>query len=159
MATFPSGVAIVTSFSTDGLPSGMTCSALCSVTTTPPTLLVCLRRGGPTLKAVLQHALFSVNLLHADAVEAARLFASGDVLRFSRVRWSMPADSGGPHLPNAAHTVADCAISHTHDAGDHTAVFGEVLRVRGYRTCDPLLYGLRQYQPWTTPSKPRSVTP
>ncbi|QXE38473.1 flavin reductase family protein [Streptomyces sp. GMY02] len=159
MATFPSGVAVVTAFDTSGLPWGMTCSSLCSVTTAPPTLLVCLRQGGPTLAAALQHSLFSVNLLQSDAMEAAELFSSGDPLRFSRVRWSTPDDSGGPHLPDAAHTVADCGVSHTHDAGDHTAVFGEVLRVRRYRACAPLLYGLRQYQPWTTPHRTRSATP
>src|SRR6266540_7393763 len=53
MASFPSGVAIVTATGSDGKPYGMTCSSLCSVALTPPTLLVCMRNGSPTLDAVL----------------------------------------------------------------------------------------------------------
>ncbi|MBC2906555.1 flavin reductase family protein [Streptomyces sp. PSKA01] len=38
----------------------MTCSALCSVTGTPPTLLVCLRRENPTLDAIVRCGRFAV---------------------------------------------------------------------------------------------------
>ena len=43
MASFPSGVTIVTAAGGDGRPYGMTCSSLCSVAMTPPTVLVCLQ--------------------------------------------------------------------------------------------------------------------
>jgi flavin reductase (NADH) len=63
MSEFPTGVAVVTSLDHDGEPRGMTCSALCSVTGTPPTLLVCLCRESPTLNAVIRCGRFAVNFL------------------------------------------------------------------------------------------------
>ena len=40
MASFPSGVAIVTTTTGDGTPRGLTTTAVCSVSADPPTVLV-----------------------------------------------------------------------------------------------------------------------
>ncbi|GLZ28507.1 FMN reductase (NADH) RutF [Lentzea sp. NBRC 105346] len=146
MASFPTGVAVVTAF--DGSsPRGMTVSSLCSATLTPPTLLVCLRAESPTLSAVLCGGVFSVNLLHANAQPVAELFASGDPDRFKRVGWISGA--GGPHLVDDAHMVADCKISKTSLVGDHVVVFGEVMTITSPADHDvPLLYGLRRFSSW-----------
>jgi len=151
MAAFPTGVAVVASFERDGRPWGMTCSALCSVTLDPPTLLVCLRNGGPTLAAVRHRRAFTVNLLHRDARATAELFASGDPDRFARTRWSAPAGSAGPHLVAAAHAVADCRVSRICQVGDHAVVFGEVYRAVQHHRLAPLLYGLHRYAIWPPP--------
>jgi amino acid adenylation domain-containing protein len=150
MASFPSGVTIVTAAGGDGRPHGMTCSSLCSVAMTPPTLLVCLRDGSPTLDAVLARAAFTVNLLHGRARPAADLFASGKPDRFDRVTWRHDDAAAGPHLIEHAHVIADCDVSGTALVGDHVVVFGTVVRVsRGVNDEPiPLLYGLRQYSSW-----------
>ncbi|MBB4926125.1 flavin reductase family protein [Kitasatospora kifunensis] len=151
MSTFPSGVAIVTTPDLDGQPWGMTCSSVCSVAVEPPTLLVCLREGSPTLAAMLRSSTFAVNLLHARARAAADLFASGAPHRFDLVRWSADLEAAGPHLTDDAHAIADCRISQTVSVGDHVVVFGEVSRVKHPATADrsPLLYGLRKYASWS----------
>lgn len=95
----------------DGKPYGMTCSSLCSVALTPPTLLVCLRGGSPTLDAVLVRAAFTVNLLHDRARPAADLFASGKPDRFGQIAWRHDDAAGGPHLIEHAHVIADCDVS------------------------------------------------
>ncbi|QKW35621.1 flavin reductase family protein [Actinomadura sp. NAK00032] len=146
MRGFPTGVAVVTALGPDGRARGMTCSSLCSVSLAPPTLLACLREGSPTLAAVLVRGAFAVNLLHADARRTAELFASGAPDRFDRVAWR--AGAAGPHLPAAAHAVADCAVRSPVPAGDHVVVFGEVYAVTGYDDRGPLLYGLRRYGSW-----------
>ncbi|MFD8012202.1 flavin reductase family protein [Streptomyces sp. NPDC058955] len=147
MTAHPAGVTIVTTVAADGRPWGMTCSSLCSVSLEPPTLLVCLREGSPTLAALLQVSAFSVNLLHEGAGPVADLFASGAPDRFDRVRWTPEAESGLPHLIEDAHTIADCRVSDTRQVGDHVVVFGEVVRVggRSNRAAAPLLYGMRRY--------------
>lgn len=147
MAGFPTGVSIVTALDPDGAPWGMTCTSLCSVALDPPTLLVCLRRGSPTLDAVLGAGSFSVNLLHQRARPTAELFASGDVDRFRRVRW-VPAPVGGPHLLDAAHTLADCVVAAEQAVGDHSVVMGKVVEVSCLRPPAPLLYGMRRYGSW-----------
>jgi len=151
MSTFPSGVAIVTTSDLDGQPWGMTCSSVCSVAVEPPTLLICLRTGSPTLAAMLRRSTLAVNLLHARGKAAADLFASGTPHRFDRVRWSADGEAGGPHLIDDAHAIADCRITGTVSASDHTVVFGKVFRVEHLTADDrsPLLYGLRQYSSWS----------
>jgi flavin reductase (DIM6/NTAB) family NADH-FMN oxidoreductase RutF len=149
MAGFPTGVAIVTTTKPDGRPWGMTCSSVCSVTTEPPTLLVCLRRESPTLAALLRQRSFAVNLLHESARDVAELFASGTADRFDRVRWRSDPASGGPHLVEHSHVIGDCRVSGTELVGDHIVVFGEVLRVTHQPPRrSPLLYGMRGYASW-----------
>lgn len=148
MATFPTGVGVITAMGIDGHPWGMTCSSLCSVTLEPPTLLVCLRRGSPTLHAILVTQTFALNLLHHEARSTAELFASGKPDRFAQVAWHMPAPCKGPHLVDAAHAIADCQVVHTEIMGSHMVVFGEVHQVTRQSERAPLLYGFRRFTRW-----------
>ncbi|MEU5864340.1 flavin reductase family protein [Nonomuraea sp. NPDC047529] len=154
MSTFPSGVAVVTVTDPDGRPRGMTCSSVCSVTLDPPTLLVCARSLSPTLHAMLKTEQFTVNLLHAHARDTAELFASGAADRFDRVRWSARPAYGGPHLVEESHSVADCRVARTVEAGDHIVVFGEVYGIEWCAPAVPLLYGLRAYSSWRPGTEP-----
>ncbi|GAA3283626.1 flavin reductase family protein [Dactylosporangium vinaceum] len=147
MSEFPTGVSVVTALD-DGQPRGMTCSSVCSVTIKPPTLLVCLRAASPTLDAVQRSGTFAVNLLHGKAQPTAELFASGDPDRFDIVKWVLPEPAGGPHLPEDAHTVADCRVSHTRSVGEHVVVFGEIFGITPATADPPLLYGRRQFATW-----------
>lgn len=158
MTQFPSGVAIVTTTDAGGQPRGMTCSSLCSVTAAPPTLLVCLRSGSPTLEAVQRKATFAVNLLHEHARPVAELFASGAADRFDRISWDADPDSGGPHLTGHANAIADCRVSLAQPVGGHVVVFGEIFRVSNLWKTAPLLYGLRQYTSWPTTRQPVNTT-
>ncbi|MFF5937271.1 flavin reductase family protein [Streptomyces sp. NPDC012508] len=150
MSGFPTGVCVVTSVDAAGAPWGMTCSSVCSVALAPPTLLVCLRSGSPTLAAALDRGAFTVNLLHEGAQDAAELFASGNPHRFDLLPWEQDADASGPHLVRDAHTVADCVVSLTQTIGDHVIVFGEAHRIVRHRQRPPLLYGLRQFRAWSS---------
>ncbi|MER7702100.1 flavin reductase family protein [Kitasatospora sp. NPDC097605] len=148
MSGFPTGVAVTTTY-LDGVPRGMTCSSMCSVTLEPPTLLVCLRVGSPTLEAIVKSGAFAVNLLHESARETARLFASGNPDRFDLIDWESAPDSAGPHLVRDAGTVADCEVALTQRVGDHVTVFGGVRRITDRDPRPPLLYGLRQFRSWS----------
>ena len=149
MSTFPTGVAVVTAADTDGTRWGMTCSSVCSVTLSPPTLLVCLRDTSPTLAAVLRTGCFALNLLPARARAVAELFSSGAADRFDRIASRTPHGAAGPHLADA-HAIADCVLAGTQDVGDHVVVFGKVTGVTmaGEAGQRPLLYGLRRYAGW-----------
>ena len=148
MAAFPTGVGVITSIGDDGHPWGMTCTSICSVTLEPPTLLVSLRQGSPTLKALLASGTFALNLLHGNARPTAELFASGDPDRFTRVAWDMPITGKGPHLTDAAHAIADCQVIHTETIGTHIVVFGKVHQITQQFDICPLLYGFRHYMRW-----------
>ena len=49
MASFPTGVAIVTTLDAQGAPRGLTTTAVSSVSAHPPTVLVCVDLGRLTL--------------------------------------------------------------------------------------------------------------
>ncbi|MER5220682.1 flavin reductase family protein [Streptomyces flaveus] len=149
MATFPSGVSVVTTLDADAVPRGLTCSSLASVTLSPPTLVVCIRTASPTLRALLDQGQFALNLLHERARAASDLFASGAPDRFERTEWRLPLGARGPHLTAAAHAIADCRVVETVAFGDHTAVFAAADRVTVRPTAQPLLYGLRRYAGWS----------
>jgi len=148
MARFPTGVGVITTFGSDGRPWGMTCTSMCSVTLEPPTILVCLRRGSPTLEALLSRGRFALNLLNHTGQPAAELFASGAPDRFARIDWHHDEGCGGPHLTRASHDTADCRVARAERVGDHIVVFGEVERVTQRSDTPPLLFGLRQYAAW-----------
>jgi len=148
MRGFPTGVAVVTAIDQAGQPWGMTCSSVCSVTLEPPTLLVCLRDGSPTLAAMLGGGQFAVNLLHDGGQAAAELFSSGRPDRYDHVRWRLLAGHAGPHLHDDAHTIADCQIRTTFGVGDHMVVFGEAYQITRRPDRQPLLYGRRRYASW-----------
>ncbi|MFE5810269.1 flavin reductase family protein [Streptomyces sp. NBC_01232] len=149
MSEFPTGVCAVTARDLDGEPWGMTCSSVTSVALAPPTLLVNLRVGSPTLRSLLNSGSFSVNFLHAEAQETAELFASGNPDRFALTPWEQPPGPGGPHLVRDAHTVADCEVVLTQRMGDHVTVYGEVRRISRQHSLPPLLYGQRQFRSWS----------
>lgn len=151
MATFPTGVGVVAAVGRDGRPWGMTCTSIASVALEPPCLLVCLRRGSPTLDAVVGHGGFALNLLQAGARGDAELFASGDPDRFQRVAWTMDPGAEGPHLHDVAHSTADCRLIRQISVGDHAVVFGEVTRITERGDARPLMYGLHEFAQWPEP--------
>ena len=149
MSRFPTGIAVVTAMDSLGRPRGMTCSSLCSVSLHPPTLLVCIREGSPTLTAMLACSTFAVNFLHSGAQRIAELFASGRPDRFDLVDWELDGHDAGPHLPGTAHTIADCRVLRSERICDHSVVFGEVYRLSPWNGETPLLYGLHRYRGWS----------
>jgi flavin reductase (DIM6/NTAB) family NADH-FMN oxidoreductase RutF len=147
MAAFPAGVAVVTAADEDGQRFGMTCTAVSSVSVSPPTLLVCIQHSSRTLAVLRRTGSFAVNLLDDQARTVAELFAGRGPDRFEHVAWTARPGCGGPHLAHDAHSVADCRVTGSVSVADHVVVFGEVFRVttgNGARP-RPLVYGMREY--------------
>ena len=159
MTAFPTGVGVVTTFGADGQPYGMTCTAICSVTLEPPTLLVSLRQESRTLRAVLACERFALNLLDEESRSTAELFSSHVADRFASVSWDMPPGGAGPHLSCAAHSIADCRVVQTLPIGDHTVVFAETRRITSLSRPRPLMYGQRRYLRWSDGGMVQSPPP
>ena len=97
MASFPSGVAIVTTVDPDGTPRGLTTTAVSSVSAHPPTILVCVDLGSRTLSALRGRRRFVVNFVGRGRSPLGLLFASKADDKFERVAWR-PTESGIPLL-------------------------------------------------------------
>ncbi|MEV4889411.1 flavin reductase family protein [Nonomuraea sp. NPDC055795] len=146
MSRFPTGVAVITALDAAGVPQGMTCSSVTSVTLHPPTILVCLRIGSATQCAVRQSGAFAVNLLHGEARATAELFSGPAPDRFGAVRW-IRSESGLPWLADDAFAMAECQVSRVLRHGDHEVIFGRLVGVV-MRPGTPLLHGMRSYSVW-----------
>ena len=144
MAKLGAAVNIVT---TDGAAgrAGFTASAVCSVTDSPPTLLVCLNRGASVYESVIANGVLAVNTLAPDHRELSHLFGGKTPMpeRFAAAAWGV-GETGAPLLEGAAVSF-DCRIAKLVDVGSHTVLFCEVMGVHGLSREDGLIYFNRGY--------------
>lgn len=140
------GVAVVTSRHADGSPSGMTATAVCSVSLAPPLVLACLDLGANTHRAVEASGIFAVNLLAGGDAGLARRF-SGE--RGGKFRGLAVAEAvtGAPLLERGLG-YCDCSVVEAVPAGDHTIFVGRVEAAATHAPEDggPLLYYLGRYR-------------
>lgn len=145
MASFPTGVAVVTAPAEDG-PRGMTCSSLTSVCLKPATLAVCLHTASSTRAAALRHGRFAINLLNAGAEHAARVFSTDVPDRFALVGWR-DSGTGLALLVDDACAYAECSVRDSVEVGDHTMMFGTVTDSRVLPVA-PLVYARQSFRCW-----------
>lgn len=140
MSRLAAGVSIVTSIDAEGVPRGLTATAVCSVSLEPPLALASLSTGSTTHAAVESAGAFVLNLLGRGEEELARRFARATDEKFSGVAWEKGV-TGCPTIPEAL-AVCECALERTVAAGDHTLFLGRVVRVSVNHDVanDPLIY-------------------
>jgi 3-hydroxy-9,10-secoandrosta-1,3,5(10)-triene-9,17-dione monooxygenase reductase component len=138
-AQFATGVAVVTTSTPEG-DFGVTVSAFTPLTLEPPQVIVCLARTSSTWQAISQARVFAVNVLAADQLPLARLFATKQRDKFRQ----MPVISrqgivGVPVLDGALSTL-ECGLAEAIMRDTHMVLIGEVVRMRHDRTKAPALY-------------------
>lgn len=126
MARLGAAVNIIT---TDGPAgrAGFTASAVCSVTDTPPTLLVCLNRSASVWPTFRDNGYLCVNTLAAGHEDLSTLFGGKTPMeqRFAAAEWHTLA-SGSPLLDGATVSF-DCKISQVVSVGTHDILICEAL--------------------------------
>jgi flavin reductase (DIM6/NTAB) family NADH-FMN oxidoreductase RutF len=127
MSAFPSGVSVVTARDEKGLPRGLTCSSLCSLSMDPPMMLACVNRRNGSLAAIRASGGFAVNLLRAGRGVVSDEFASASEDKFARVRWRPSPRSGLPWLLDDSLAFVDCRLVADLAAGSHTILVGLVV--------------------------------
>jgi flavin reductase len=125
--------------------AGFTASAVCSVTDSPPTLLVCLNRSASIYETFIGNGTLCVNTLSPSHEELSRLFGGKTPVdeRFAGASWAL-SDAGSLILEGAA-VAFDCRIMKTTDVGSHTVFFCEVIAVTLNEQADGLIYFDRTY--------------
>lgn len=148
MSRLPAAVNIIT---TDGPAGrgGFTASAVCSVTDSPPTLLVCMNRSVSSFDAFQTNGVLCVNTLSAAQQDLSGIFAGftgvDGVARFESGRWDTLA-TGAPVLAGAM-VAFDARITDMVEKGTHLVLFAEVEAIRLEEGVDEaLLYFARDYR-------------
>lgn len=127
---------------------GMTATAVCSVTDTPPRLLVCINRTAQSYEHFLTSRVLAVNTIHAVDQEIAAVFAgAGGIkdmdIRFSHGRWDV-LETGAPVLASAI-SVFDCRITEVSRQETHDILLCDVVGLRVAEQPEPLLYFDRRF--------------
>ncbi|MGF6175685.1 cob(II)yrinic acid a,c-diamide reductase [Ensifer sp. 4252] len=126
---------------------GVTITASCSVSDSPPTVLVCLNGANPRNDIFVRGDSFALNLLGDGHRALAHAFSGRDQLdmdrRFALGQWTQLA-TGSPILVNAT-AAFDCRLIEVKTIATHLVLFGEVVDVALGPARPPLIYVDRGY--------------
>jgi len=146
MASFPSGVVVLTAFGHDALPRGLTVSAFCAVSLEPPLALACIDKTSNTLPAVQHTGGFTANILAAGREQLARRMATKVTDKFDAINWRHPESPiGGPILEEDAAAYAVCTLRDTIEAGDHWVLIVLVTEGGHRDGIAPMIFSRRGY--------------
>jgi flavin reductase len=140
MRRLASGVSLVTTLH-EGQRHGLIATSVCSVSTEPPSLLVCVNRSAMTHAMIHAAGRFCVNLLASSDNETARRFSDPHArdLRFEGRDWTTLL-TGAPALVGALASF-DCEIATAHRSGSHTIFVGNVIATELWHDdISPLIY-------------------
>jgi flavin reductase (DIM6/NTAB) family NADH-FMN oxidoreductase RutF len=146
MSRVASTVSIVCTDGTHGV-AGFTCSAVCSVTDEPPTIMVCVNRKSAANAVIKANGVLCVSSLGADQIELSQMFAGVGrvpmVERFAGPNWAVLA-TGSPYCKNS-RVALDCRVADIREVGTHSVIFAEVLSTAHAGGDEPLIYHSRNY--------------
>jgi flavin reductase (NADH) len=153
MACLPAAVNVIT---TDG-PSGrcgLTASAVCSVTDSPPTMLVCINQTSYVHDVLRENRSVCINVLAGEYQELARDFAGmtscGMDERFARHAWK----PGRSDVPVLSHAIANLegTIVELKSVGSHSVMFVQIDDITVRTDGDGLIYFARQFHRLARPT-------
>lgn len=150
MANLPAAVNIVTTGGPGGR-CGITATAVCSVSDTPPTLLFCINRSSSTVAAFEQNQRLCVNVLPGEGDELARHFAGMSGLsmeeRFAAADW-LHEDADGAAQPRLATALVRLSgrIREMTQVGTHAVIFAEIDDIAIRNDADALVYFDRHFR-------------
>jgi flavin reductase (DIM6/NTAB) family NADH-FMN oxidoreductase RutF len=133
-------VSVVTAFD-DARPHGTTVSAFCSLSLTPPMVLVALDEGSALLQVLRGTSRFGLNVLSRCQDAIAGKFATKGDDKFDAVVWE--SRSGVPHITGSACWFA-CDVEQFVAGGDHTVIMGRVIETHD-ADLPPLTYHRRGF--------------
>ena len=137
LGRFASGVTILTVRDGAGNDHGMTVSAFCSASLTPPLVLACVDKTADMHAILSKASHFGISILAEGQEALSRRFAELPSGRFDGIGFSR-GDTGVVLLDDAiAHL--ECKRLNRYEAGDHAAFLGEVERAET-RGSHPLMY-------------------
>lgn len=128
MSHLAAPVTVVTGRDPQGRPTGLTVSAVMSVSAIPPLVAVGVARASGCHPALVTGREFSVNVLAPPSRSTALRFATPGVDRFAGREVTAWQGSDLPYLGDAAVALR-CSLERVVTAGDHDLLLGMVTDV------------------------------
>ena len=131
-----------------GYRNGLTATAVCTVSDSPPTVLACVRRNVKAHDVIVNSGCFSINFLSAEQEDVAVQFSGAQGVcgedRFSVGNWSTGMN-GAPILADCVCTI-ECQLVGTQLVATHTIILGELIDCQKRESERALLYRRGRYQ-------------
>ncbi|XWY21255.1 4-hydroxyphenylacetate 3-monooxygenase, reductase component [Bisgaard Taxon 45] len=148
MAKLAAGVNIITTNGTAG-KCGITATAVCSVTDTPPTIMVCINKNSEMNPVFQRNKRLCINVLSAEQVDLAQHFAGfkGSCMdeRFEWAVWHEKHDPTAPPSLNNALANLTGTIVDMRDIGTHSMFLVELDDIQVSEQGQALVYFSRQF--------------
>lgn len=138
MATFPTGVTIVTTIDRQGVPAGLTVNTFSSLSLDPPMVLFCLDRAAGSRTALEEAGGFAVNILSEEQAALSQRFATRRDDRWQGIDWHK-GPTGWPVFAESC-AVIECQTADIWPGGDHLIFTGLIKHLVLHETRKPLLY-------------------
>lgn len=144
MSMLTSAVNVVTTTGVSGR-YGFTASAVCSVTDTPPTLLVCMNKNASSHRHFVENKILAVNVLGAQHQPVSTAFSSpmSPEERFQHGVWTA-LETGSPILEDALVNL-DCQIVQIQEVGTHSIFICRIVAIQQNQQDQSLVYFNRAY--------------
>ncbi len=137
LATFATGVTVVTALPPGGKPVAMTVNSFAALSLDPPLVLWSAQKGIDPYSDFVASKHYAVHVLHAGQEELACHFARDIDDKFNAI----PYTSGIGGLPLLDDFTArfQCHTERLVEGGDHVILLGRVLSVE-HRPAEPLIF-------------------
>lgn len=129
MSLLSSAVNVITTAGVSGR-HGFTASAVCAVSDTPATLLVCMNKASRSHVHFMENKILAVNVLGAQQQHLSHAFSSrmNSEARFGHADWTA-LKTGAPVLADALVSF-DCEIEHIQEVGTHTIFICRIVAIQ-----------------------------
>lgn len=135
-------VAIVTYFDGSGRACGMTATSMCSLSASPPSLLVCINRASRAHAEITERGAFGVNLLSVGQRSIALHCSRAGMDKRLRDEWliaDLPPDATPRLRSSLAHL--ECDVGTSYELYSHSLFVGLIEQVWiNPQDMPPLLY-------------------
>lgn len=143
LGMFPTGVAVVTTRTSDGQLHGVTVNSFNSVSLEPPLVLFSLARSLSILPAFLSAEAYAVNILREDQRHISARFAAPADDKWGDTEYQ--AGMTGSPILHSAITALECRPHAHHDGGDHVIFVGKVVHFDKPEHHKPLIFFRGRY--------------
>ncbi len=148
MSCMASATTVVTTNGPAG-QGGITATAVCSITDTPPTVLVCVNQSGKMNSVFRKNKALCINILSAQQQDIAEHFAGMTGIEMSERFTLHPWVEGLHQLPVLEGALGNLEgiITQTQEIGTHSLFFVELGEIQSHTEKQALVYFNRNFHP------------
>ena len=144
MGNFATGITVVTTNTSEGLPCGMTINSFTSLSLEPPLILFNVDKNAHNHDNFANCNKFTVNILSEKQSAISHSFAFPSTIRWDEIDHGISTNKT-PKI-NGCISYIECDIEDIHTGGDHSIIIGRVTKMNIASEENPLIYFKGQYR-------------